>query len=134
MSILCQARITHCAFTVPLFIQDDPDFATKAPVATGSMDISGGNFTVGTHHTLHLDLSQEAKTLDSLLYNIFKMSIKGTKQALVQCITFPSYVQVVIVLVKLQLKHMDMWDISRMRCILYGFDKLENLYYQGDAL
>ena len=36
-------------------------------------------------------LSEEAKTLDALLYNVLRMNVKGTKQSLLSCVTFPSY-------------------------------------------
>ena len=62
-----------------------------------------------------------------MLYNIFKLSIKGSNQSLLQCVTFPSYVQAVIVLVK----HMD---ISRMRRIGHAFSGLQNLFFHGHVL
>ena len=41
----------------------------------------GGTFTLGTHHRSYGNLPKAAKTLDTLLYNIFRMNIKGSKQA-----------------------------------------------------
>ena len=88
---------------------------------------SGSAFSLGTDSAVYNDLPVAARTLDAMLYNIFKMSIKGSKQSLLQCVTFPSYVQAVIVLVK----HMD---ISRMRRIGHAFGKLQNLFFHGDVL
>ena len=39
-----------------------------------------GHFTLGLHHTKYANLSDEAKKLDAVLYNVLKMSIKGSKQ------------------------------------------------------
>ena len=62
-----------------------------------------------------------------MLHNMFKLSIKGSNPALLQCVTFPSYVQAVIVLVKYM-------NISRMRRIGHAFSGLQNLYFHGDVL
>ena len=64
-----------------------------------------------------------------MLYNIFKMGMEGSKQALPQCVTFPSYVQAVIVLVRHML-------ISRMRRIGHAFSGLhdQSLFFHGDVL
>jgi len=136
---------------VPSFILDDPDFippSTAATSATSSGEtdsVSGeapasppsaahtggsggsGNFSLGQHHTAYTDFPEEAKALDGMLYNIFKMCVKGSKQAIIECVTFPSYVQAVCVLVK----HMS---ISRMRRITAAFTKIDSLSYQGDTL
>ena len=40
----------------------------------GHIDNSGGTFTLDTHHNLYPDLIQAARTLHSLLYNIFNAS------------------------------------------------------------
>jgi len=86
-----------------------------------------GHFTLGLHHTKYANLSDEAKKLDAVLYNVLKMSIKGSKQGLLSCVTFPSYVQAVCVLVK----HMG---ISRMSRIMVAFNKLDQLQFTGDTL
>ena len=95
--------------------------ATVASTAVGSAN-PGGTFTLGTRSVAYRDLPLAARKLDAMLYSIFKLSIKGSKQALLQSVTFPSYVQAVIVLVK----HMD---ISRMSRIGHAFSGLQNLYF-----
>lgn len=128
--------------SIPSYILNDPDFAVPmntteaeggaASPAAETASVSGessatGAFSLGQHHTAYANLPKEAKRLDATLYNIFKLCIKGSKQALVQCVSFPSYVQAAIVLVK----HMD---ISRMRRIMAAFHKLDSLSYTGDTL
>ena len=93
-----------------------------ASAAVGSAT-TGSTFTLGVHKIAYKDLPLAALKLDALLYNIFKLSIKGSKQALLQNVTFPSYVQAVIVLVK----HMDM---SKMARIGHAFSALDNLTFQ----
>ena len=125
-SKLRQAAMSQCS--VPSCLLMDPDFAVlvapQAPhcapsgaeaeaavddeSASTSVDVNmtlysastGSTFSLGTHSVAYNDLPVAARTLDAMLYNIFKMSIKGSKQALLQCVTFPSYVQAVIVLVE----------------------------------
>ena len=63
----------------------------SASVDVGSAS-TGSTFSLGTHSVAYNDLPVAARILDAMLYNIFKMSIKGSKQALLQCVTFPSYV------------------------------------------
>ena len=81
--------------SVPSFLLDDPDFmihhhppAPTSPVKAGEDDstssipkspgqstsstASGSHFTLGIHHTTYEDLSEGAKTLDGMLYNILK--------------------------------------------------------------
>ena len=87
--------------------EDDSASVNVASAAVSSA-ITGSTFTLGTHSVAYHDLPAAAKTLDAMLLSIFKLSIKRSKQALLQCVTFPSYVQAVIILVK----HMD---ISRKR-------------------
>ena len=103
---------------------------TVASAAVGSAN-TGGTFTLGTHFVAYRDLPLAARKLDAMLYNIFKSSIKGSEQALLQSVTFPSYnyVQAVIVLVK----H-NIMDISRASRIGHAFSGLRNLYFHGAVL
>ncbi len=103
-----------------------PDLATSPSRVSGRSGGSG-HFCLGTHHTPYADLPKEARKLDGMLYNIFKMSVKGSKQALLESVTFPSYVQAVLILVK----HMA---ISRMGRIMAAFKSIDGLAYQGDTL
>ena len=104
--------------------------ATVASAAVGSAN-TVGTFTLGTHSVAYRDLPLAARKLDAMLYNIFKSSIKGSEQALLQSVTFPSYnyVQAVIVLVK----H-NIMDISRASRIGHAFSGLRNLYFHGAVL
>lgn len=126
--------------SVPSFLLDDPDFSTvpAAPAppaqqeeaqvegegaveqeddteaqsaATGGSRPQSSTFSLGTHRIAYSELPEEARTLDRMLYNVLRMSIKGSKQSVLACVTFPSYVQAVCVLDK----HMA---ISRLRRIM----------------
>ena len=147
-------RSTSKQGSVPSFLLLDPDFAGGAPMieatnsdapmqgseAAGEEEddnasvnatcvgsaATGSTFTLGVHKIAYKDLPPAALKLDALLYNIFKLSIKGSKQALLQNVSFPSYVQAVIVLVK----HMDMSRMSRMG---QAFSALDNLTFNGDV-
>ena len=106
---------------------DDHETISVSGNMSGSEGRAGGTVSLGTHHTSYADLPQASKTLDALLYNIVRMSIKRSKQAVLKCATFPSYVRAVIVLVK----HMD---ISGLRRISAAFSKLDLLTYSGGTL
>ena len=99
--------------------------ATVASAAVGSAS-TGSTFTLGKHSVAYKDLPLAALKLDAILYNIFKLSIRGSKQTLLQSATFPSYVQAVIVLAK----HMN---ISRIFRIGHAFTGLHNLVFHGDV-
>ena len=127
--------------SVPSCLLLDPDFAVFvapqaphcAPAPAGaeaasavdddsaSVDVgsasTGSAFSLGTHSVAYNELPLAARTLDAMLYNIFKMSIKGLKQALLQCATFPSYVQAVIVLVKHNYGHLKNASYWPWTCI-----------------
>ncbi len=115
------------ALAQKLSSQNLPGLQQLHSAQSGVQSSSSGHFTLGQHHTSYSDLSEGARKLDAVLYNVLKMSIKGSKQSLVQCVTFPSYVQAVCVLVK----HMG---ISRMRRIMAAYSKLDSLQYAGDTL
>jgi hypothetical protein len=76
-------------------------------------------------HT-YLELPDKSKTLDALLYNVLKMIVKGSKNALLACVMFPSYVQAVIVLIN----HMDISKYDRITRAIFRMDKLT---YSGDV-
>ena len=110
--------------------------ADGTSVRGGSVDGSGsseGPGTLFTHQTSYSDLSEAAKTLDLMLCSIFKMSIKGSKEALGQCVTFPSHVQAVIQAVIVLVKH-NVMNISKMHRTTAAFEKLESLLYNRDTL
>ena len=76
---------------------------SSSAVGSATTGGTGGTFTLGIHKTAYKDLPAAARKCDAILYNIFKLSIRGSKQALLKSVTFPSYVQAVIVLVKHEL-------------------------------
>ena len=137
---------------VPNYLLNDPDFApTNATTATppeesaevddttsiqvGSASTflsaapsqAGSHFTLGSHSVRYADLPDEAKELDRTLYNIIRLNVKGSKQQLLICVTFPSYVQAVLILDK----HMN---ISKMDRIMAAFTAFDKLVYKGNAL
>ena len=126
--------------TIPSFIMDDDDFAPAAygREASGEDnsdepipdDESVSNVTRSAFHMPganipYRDLPDKTITLDKMLYNVLLMNVKGSKSALLQCVTFPSYVQGICVLAK----HTD---ISRSDRITRAFDSLDSLQFKGD--
>ena len=55
---------------------------SSAAVGSATTGGTGGTFTLGVHKTAYKDLPAAALKLDALLYNIFKLSIRGSKQAM----------------------------------------------------
>ena len=76
-------------------------------------------------HT-YMDLPEESRALDGLLYNVFKMVVKGSKGAIITCVLFPSYVQAVCVLVE----HMNISKYDRITKSIFALDRL---VYNGDV-
>jgi len=148
------SRVRHNAKLTPSFIADDPDFAPSnaAGIVTtpraepqgesGDEEMSGevgesrdnssmvsggsGHFSLGKHWEAYVDLPEAVKELDRQLFSILKMNIKGTKQAMLASVTFPSYVQGVCIL----WKYMGM---SRMQRLMAAFTTLDDIKYTGDA-
>jgi hypothetical protein len=140
--------------TTPSFITTDPDFApprdanSAASADNGSEDgeqhdaptvmtnTTAGAPSIASHVTLgshqlfragsYYDLPQGALELDKTLYNVLKMCVKGSKRVLIECVSFPSYVQAVIILSR----HAD---ISRNDRINKAFDAVDELKYNGDV-
>ena len=137
-------RARHQGMTTPSFLSDDPQF--QQPDGAASEDEDGDNASVSTngsqpamsvstgssHATLnaagtsYFDLPEEARDLDSHLYNVLKMCVKGSKNVLLQCVKFPSYIQGMCILYK----HCD---ISRNDRISRSFDDMDTLSFDGDA-
>ena len=129
-------RVSVRAASIPSFILNDPDFAvTQAPApaptpiqnraepsaeAEDEDVASVSNFTLGSASTTYADLSAESKALDALLYNVLKINVKGSRNSLISCVTFPSYVQAMCVLSK----HMDISKTDRIMRALGAWDKL----------
>jgi hypothetical protein len=133
---------------IPSFLLEDPDFAISgsAPAEMGQADtdqsedtvgdnrsgVSRGSgvddtFSLGRSAVSYAELSDEVKNLDALLYNVVRMNVKGSRNSLLSCVTFPSYVQAVCVLAR----HMDISKIDRIMRAFSGWDKLT---YQGDVM
>ena len=141
-------RIRTSAHSVPSFLREDPDFAplpeaslpSGGPEASSGDTTSGANATanasvfsaasgylsLGQHSVAYCDLPKDSRDLDGLLYNILLINVKGSKNGLLQSVTFPSYVQGMVILHK----HMD---LSRMDRIMNAFSELQKLTYQGDV-
>lgn len=136
---------------VPSFLLEDPDFAVGGATTAKAQEVTAkkgeadsdsasatftgtttsshrsGHFSLGSHTIAYVDLPEEAQKLDGFLYNILRMNIRGSKQALLSCVTFPSYVQGVCVLEK----HMG---ISRMERVMSAFSAFDRLSYNGNVL
>ena len=148
-------RFRHSHVTTPSYFLHDPDFSDlaqaedpaaaeeaseNASVSTGppltsptSSSATTGFAATGNmgsqslHHAgSYWDLSPEARDLDSLLYNVLRMCVKGSKRVLLECVQFPSYIQAVIVLMR---HH----DISRNDRITQAFDAIDQLSFNGDV-
>ena len=135
--------------TTPSFLSEDPEFQQPegatgeesgdndtASISTGvsrpTMSVSSGVSSGSSHATLnsagtnYFDLPEESRDLDSHLYNVLKMCVKGSKNVLLQCVKFPSYIQGMCIL----FKHCD---ISRNDRISRSFDDMDTLSFDGDA-
>ena len=145
-------RNTRSHVTTPSFLALDPDFAppldsTKSeedgdasvsniPSGSADDDSSSINPSAAVSHSMgsqtlnvagsYYELSQEARDLDSLLYNVLRMCVKGAKSVLLECVQFPSYVQGIIVLMR---HH----DISRNDRVTQAFIAMDQLNYNGDV-
>ena len=67
-----------------------------------------------------MELPAESRVLDGLLYNVFKMVVKGSKSAILTCVMFPSYIQAVCVLVE----HMNISRYDRITRSIFALDRL----------
>lgn len=146
-------RATVTPASVPGFILDDPDFAITyqpqptAPMANSSVSEKSvgplpppmpsphsaslaaslhSSFSLGAASTAYADLPDQTRALDALLYNVLKINIKGARNSLIACVTFPSYVQAMCVLSK----HMDISKTDRIMRALDAWDKLQ---YKGNV-
>ena len=126
-------RSRGTSMNIPLWILNDPDFAAPdterydadpdpdedellsgetndSMVGSARSGESGGTFSLGHCPFKYSDLTAKSRTLDTQLYNILKMNVKGTKNSLLPCVSFPSYVQAVCVLSE----HVDISRLDRM--------------------
>jgi hypothetical protein len=134
--------------TIPSFIANDPDFAVPttessadaqsqqevasddSPTATRGEDdgistTTLGSATLGAAGSF-FDLPEAARQLDATLYSVLKMCVKGCKRILLDCTSFPSYVQGMCILAR----HAD---ISRNDRITRAFDGVDKLSFNGDV-
>ena len=122
-------RFRHSHVTTPSYFMEDPDFSDPstakdpgaAAEASDTASVSTGPSSSGeskssdskstspsqsmgsqslNHAGSYWDLSPEARDLDSLLYNVLRMCVKGSKRVLLECVQFPSYIQGVVVLMR----------------------------------
>ena len=71
-------------------------------------------------------LPEEARKLDALLYNVMRTGITGSKAVLLNCVSFPSYVQAMCVLYK----H---FELSRTGRKTEAFAAFDNFDFHGDV-
>lgn len=141
-------RTRGTSMSIPSWLLNDPDFAApsdhdradsdpdedevlsgetnESMIGSSRSAASGATFSLGSCPFKYSDLSDESRNLDAQLYNILKMNVKGTKNALLSCVSFPSYVQAVCVLSK----HVDISRLDRMVRII---DRWESTRYQGNV-
>ena len=105
---------------------DSPSLTTS-PRRSTATTMTGSHFALGQSSIRYADFPREAKELDGLLYNILRMNVKGTKHCILDNVTFPSYIQGMIVLDK----HMN---ISRMDRVMAAFTTFNTIKYNGNAL
>jgi hypothetical protein len=105
---------------------DGEDAASTASAAVTSIT-AGSHFSLGQSSIPYADFPDGAKELDALLYNVLRMNVRGTKSALLDNVTFPSYIQGMIVLDK----HMN---ISKMDRIMAAYSVMDKITYKSDAL
>ena len=147
-------RVQQHAVMTPSFITDDPDFmmppmqqgaeseevssgesgqevdnssqqapsnttsATGATGATGSQSLN----SAGSYY----DLPTEARELDSVLYSILRVCVRGSKRILLTSVKIPSYVQAIVILARHS-------DISKTDRITKAFDSLDRFQFNGDV-
>ena len=89
-------------------VEDDGDVASAASATSPTLAATGSSaFTLGSHSVSYGDFPEEAKQLDQTLYNIPRINVKGTKNALFSHVTFNSYVQGIIVLYQHNHQHIQ---------------------------
>ena len=81
---------------------------------------------LGSAPVTYMQLPEKSRELDGLLYNVFKMVVKGSKSGIITCVLFPSYIQAVCVLVE----HMNISKYDRITRSIFALDRLT---YTGDV-
>ena len=71
-------------------------------------------------------MSKQTRTLDTMLYNILRLNIKGSKSELLSSVMFPSYVQGMIGIYK----HME---INCTDHKTRAFSSADSLVFDGDV-
>ena len=136
-------RKKHTRSTVPSYITADDDFADPDHVLpappqaeeqaegeqpqvdeveshSGPPKMGGG---LRPSRTKYADFKAEEKALDSMLYNVLVMNVKGTKNEMLRHVA--SYVQGVCVLYK----HVDICAVGRKT---NAFEQMDQLQFKGD--
>ena len=99
--------------------EDDYDDA-KSHASRSSSRTFGGDFSLKRAKIPYRDMSTESKELDRLMYNVLSMNLKGCQSHLLKSVSFPSYVQAVILLYR----HMDISRNDRKTKAFANMDKL----------
>jgi hypothetical protein len=101
--------------------------AAASSVSNVTSHTAGSHFALGQSSVPYADFPDGAKELDANLYNVLRMNVRGSKAALLDNVTFPSYMQGMIVLDK----HMN---ISKMDRIMAAYSIMDKITYKNDAL
>ena len=148
-------RTQQHAVMTPSFITDDPDFdlpsrpegsdgeevssgdtgseGGAAPMravpsnTTGATGVTGATGSQSLNHAgSYYDLPAEARELDSVLYSILRVCVRGSKWILLTGVKIPSYVQAIVILARHS-------DISKTDRITEAFDSLDRFQFNGDV-
>ena len=101
--------------------------AAASSVSNVTSHTAGSHFALNQSSIPYADFPDGAKELDANLYNVLRMNVRGSKAALLDNVTFPSYMQGMIVLDK----HMN---ISKMDRIMAAYSIMDKITYKNDAL
>ena len=144
-------RVQQHAVMTPSFITDDPDFdipsrpegsdgeevssgdtdseaaatSSKVTAATGVTAGSTGSQALNSAGSYY-ELPAEARELDSVLYSILRVCVRGSKRILLTSVKIPPYVQAIVILARHS-------DISKTDRITKAFDSLDRFQFNGDV-
>ena len=109
--------------------EDSESYASAAGLINpGSMATHGSNFRLKETGVYYASLPEVSLKLDRQLYSLLKVSIKGTKQNLLKQVSFPSYVQAMIVLYKHATTDAGFLTLTRLKAFPCGIRPTQSLY------
>ena len=76
--------------------------------------------------TNYFEMTEGARELDALMYNVLVLHVKGSKKSLLESVAFESYIQAIMILQK----HCDISKSDRKTKALLGMEKLK---FTGDV-